>query len=224
MHDVELSAPVVASPRESLRGLLFASWRIGRPSGARAGDRCGACVLLSLNLSPSGARSLGLHPFNLPPASAVAAVAAEEEVNDNAGLRQSQPLNHRSPAPPTRSAVLPHLGADGHRRELLTCRAFAGFPFVPHPGVPGQDSTAHLRWQTLVLRRGTGDTTPISRTSCNSVAHQRSQSVAPRMQSLKSKKDVIEEAWQTKKKCHHIVVVIIVVIVVVLAQRSFVAL
>ena len=25
MHDVELSAPVVASPRESLRGLLFAS-------------------------------------------------------------------------------------------------------------------------------------------------------------------------------------------------------
>ena len=44
------------------------------------------------------------------------------------------------------------------------------------------------------------------------------------MQSLKSKKDVIEEAWQTKKKCHHIVVVIIVVIVVVLAQRSFVAL
>ena len=71
-----------------------------------------------------------------------------------------------------------------------------------------------------MLRRGTGDTTPISRTSCNSVAHQRSQSVAPRMQSLKSKKDVIEEAWQTKKKCHHIVVVI----VVVLAQRSFVAL
>ena len=104
-----------------------------------------------------------------------------------------------SPAPPTRSAVLPHLGADGHRLELLTCGAFAGFPFVPHPGVPGQDSTAHLRWQTLVLRRGTGDTTPISRTSCNSVAHQRSQSVAPRMQSLKSKKDVIEEAWQTKK-------------------------
>ena len=48
------------------------------------------------------------------------------------------------------------------------------------------------------------------------MAHQRSQSVAPRMQSLKSKKDVIEEAWQTKKKCHHIVVVIIVVIVVVL--------
>ena len=75
-----------------------------------------------------------------------------------------------------------------------------------------------------MLRRGTGDTTPISRTSCNSVAHQRSQSVALRMQSLKSKKDVIEEAWQTKKKCHHIVVVIIVVIVVVLAQRSFVAL
>ena len=56
------------------------------------------------------------------------------------------------------------------------------------------------------------------------MAHQRSQSVALRMQSLKSKKDVIEEAWQTKKKCHHIVVVIIVVIVVVLAQRSFVAL
>ena len=54
--------------------------------------------------------------------------------------------------------------------------------------------------------------------------HQRSQSVAPRMQSLKSKKDVIEEAWQTKKKCHHIVVVIIVVIVIILAQRSFVAL
>ena len=44
------------------------------------------------------------------------------------------------------------------------------------------------------------------------------------MQSLKSKKDVIEEAWQTKKKCHHIVVVIIVVIVIILAQRSFVAL
>ena len=44
------------------------------------------------------------------------------------------------------------------------------------------------------------------------------------MQSLKSKKDVIEEAWQTQKKCHHIVVVIIVVIVVVLAQRLFVAL
>ena len=33
--------------------------------------------------------------------------------------------------------------------------------------------------------------------------HQRSQSVAPRMQSLKSKKDVIEEAWQTKKKPSH---------------------
>ena len=78
MRDVELSAPVVASPRESLRGLLFASWRIGRSSGARAGDRCGARVLLSLNLSPSGAGSLGLRQLNLPPVRAVAAVAAEE--------------------------------------------------------------------------------------------------------------------------------------------------
>ena len=51
---------------------------MGHPSGARAGDRCGRCVLLSFNLSASGARSLGLRPFNLPRARAVAAVAAQE--------------------------------------------------------------------------------------------------------------------------------------------------
>ena len=77
------------------------------------------------------------------------------------GKRQCRPQAVTTTEPPMTSA------ADKICRPSSPWRGWTptGTAHLPRPGVPGQDSTAHLRWQTLVLRRGTGDTTPICTTS-----------------------------------------------------------